>query len=304
MSFFYYYLLLNNINYNNNYNNNNNINYNNNNNINYNNNNNIDYNNNKNNNNNYNYNNTPDFIINNKIGGNNKFNEWLAGLIDGDGYFHLSKSGTARLKIVMDIRDNEVLYKIKHKFGGSIKKVSNGNTLKYQLSNKKGLIVLINSINGLIRNPTRMLQMNQLCKKYNIELIYPKPLNYNNGWLSGFIDSDGSVYYVKESKQIIISASQKNSYLLEPLINLYGGKLYPHNSKKEAFKYVIYRKKEVINLIDNYFIKYPLLSKKQNRLNLVKEFYLYLNNYLNNNNKDIAKFNEFIKLLNKWDTYN
>lgn len=46
------------------------------------------------------------------------FNEWLAGLIDGDGHFILHKSGSARLYIVMDIRDKGALYEILHKFGG------------------------------------------------------------------------------------------------------------------------------------------------------------------------------------------
>lgn len=90
------------------------------------------------------------------------FNEWLAGVIDGDGYFNLSKKGIARFTVVMDIRDKEVLYEIKHKFGGSIYTISNANALRYQLSGKKGLITLINAVNGLIRNPTRMLQMNKL----------------------------------------------------------------------------------------------------------------------------------------------
>jgi len=90
------------------------------------------------------------------------FNEWLAGVIDGDGYFNLSKKGIARFRVVMDIRDKEVLYEIKHKFGGSIYTISNANALRYQLSGKKGLITLINAVNGLIRNPTRMLQMNKL----------------------------------------------------------------------------------------------------------------------------------------------
>jgi hypothetical protein len=42
-------------------------------------------------------------------------------LIDGDGYFGLSKAGYACLEIVMDIRDKHCLYQIKEKFGGSIK---------------------------------------------------------------------------------------------------------------------------------------------------------------------------------------
>ena len=41
---------------------------------------------------------------------NLKFKQWLAGLIDGDGCFLLTKLGYASLKITMDIRDN-MLYK-------------------------------------------------------------------------------------------------------------------------------------------------------------------------------------------------
>jgi len=81
----------------------------------------------------------------------------------------------------MDIRDKKALYEIKHKLGGSIYTIANANALKYQISHKKGLIVLLNGINGLIRNPIRMLQMNKLCVKYGIKLLYPKALTYNNG---------------------------------------------------------------------------------------------------------------------------
>lgn len=229
------------------------------------------------------------------------FFEWLAGIIDGDGYFNLSKGGTARLTITMDIRDKKVLYEIKHKLGGSIYSVANANALRYQLSHKKGLILLLNKVNGLIRNPTRMLQMNKLCAKYGIELLYPKPLIYNNGWFSGFIDSDGSIYFNEQSGQVFISISQKNKYLLEPLIHLYGGRIGISSPKIESFKYVVYRKNELYNLIDNYFSKYPLKSKKSNRLHLIKQFYLVR---ISKNNKDINKLNEWILFKDKWEKYN
>lgn len=231
-----------------------------------------------------------------------KFNEWLAGLIDGDGYFNLSKKGIARLQITISERDKEVLYLIQQKYGGSIRKIANANAYRYQLSNRKGLINLINGINGLIRNPTRMLQMNKLCIKYDIKLIFPQPLTFYNGWLSGFIDSDGSIYLGGGHRQMIISASQKNNYLLEPLIKLYGGKISPHGSK-DAYVYKIYRKLEVLNLIDNYFVKYPLKSKKKERLAMIKDFYYYtLHNYMNS--EDINKFNEWIIFKEKWDKFN
>ena len=231
----------------------------------------------------------------------NSFFEWLAGVIDGDGHFNLSKGGSARLQITMDLRDKKTLYEIKHKLGGTIRPIANANALRYELRHRKGLITLLNNINGLIRNPIRMLQMNKLCVKYNIIFKYPKPLSFNNGWLSGFIDSDGSVYFSEKSGQVFISVAQKNKYLLEPLIHLYGGRIDILSPKIEAFKYIVYRKNELFNLIDNYFSKYPLRTKKLTRLNLIKQFYLVR---ISKNNKDINKLNEWILFKDKWEKYN
>lgn len=252
--------------------------------------------------------------INNKLENNSNketrnlsdigFNEWLSGVIDGDGYFNLSKGGTARLIIAMDIRDKGALYAIKHKFGGSIYTMAKANALKYQISHKKGLINLINAVNGNIRNPIRLLQMNKLCVKYNLEIKEPKPLKFNNGWLSGLLDADGSIYLSDNSKQIFISISQKNKYLLEKLQLVYSGRIYISSPKTEAFKYQIYRKNELFNLIDNYFTKYPLRTLKMNRINLIKEFFI-IRNYNNNTNlNNIEKLNpHWFKFKERWDKY-
>lgn len=117
----------------------------------------------------------------------NPFNEWLAGLIDGDGCFQLSKKGYASLEIVMELRDKHCLYLIKQKFGGSVKLRAGDNHLRYRLHHKIGLLNLIHAINGNIRNPVRLLQLGKICDKYQISLISSKPLNYANGWLAGFL---------------------------------------------------------------------------------------------------------------------
>lgn len=202
------------------------------------------------------------------------FRQWLAGIIDGDGYFLLSKNGYNNCEITMDTRDKKVLYLIQHKYGGSVKQISNAYAFKYILRNRAGLIELINDVNGFIRNPARLLQMNKLCVKFNIELKYANNLTFNDGWLVGFIDSDGSIYYSESSGQVFIGISQKNKYLLEPLINIYGGRVDISSPKIEAFKYVVYRKADLFNLIDNYFSKYHLRTEKMKRVNLIKQFYL------------------------------
>jgi len=105
----------------------------------------------------------------------------LAGVIDGDGDFQTSKKNFSSLKIIMNVKDKSLLYEIKHKYGGSVKGIAGSNALKYKLLNPKGLILLINDVNGLIRNPVRMLQLNRICERFNLELKKPQPLTYNNG---------------------------------------------------------------------------------------------------------------------------
>ena len=201
-----------------------------------------------------------------------RFFEWLAGVIDGDGCFSLSKKGYASLEITTQLRDKKMLYLIKQKFGGSVKLYSGDNYLRYRLHHKKGLVYLIDKINGLLQNPTRILQLGRISIIYDIKLKDPKPLTYYNGWLAGFFDTDGSIYLNDASGQIFITASQKNRFLLEPLVELYGGTIYPM-IKQEAFKWTCFKKKEVLSLVDDYFKFNPCRSEKIMRMNMVNKFY-------------------------------
>jgi hypothetical protein len=117
-----------------------------------------------------------------------------------------------------------------------------------------------------------MLQLDKVCKLYGIELEVSKPLTYYNGWFSGFIDSDGSIYYNEKLDQLILSVTQKNKYLLDPLIKLYSGSIKIIDSR-QAFQYSIYKKQEILNIVDKYLVRYPLISDKRNKISLIKEFY-------------------------------
>ena len=44
----------------------------------------------------------------NRLSSNKKFSQWLAGLIDSDGSFLLSKKGYVSLEITMDVRDERI----------------------------------------------------------------------------------------------------------------------------------------------------------------------------------------------------
>jgi hypothetical protein len=206
------------------------------------------------------------------IKNNKKWNEWLAGLIDGDGSFLLSKKNYASLEITMDIRDEHALQIIKNVYGGSIKLRSNANALRYRLHHKSGLLALINDVNGHIRNSNRLIQLNKILDKYNLYLIYPKKLNYDNGWLSGFFDADGTVTINTTNTQLSISASQKTAEILQPLIELYRGNIYIDNGKSKSFKWYITKREDILNLLE-YFKNSPSRSAKKNRLHLIPKYY-------------------------------
>lgn len=91
------------------------------------------------------------------------FNEWLAGLIDGDGSFQLSNKGYGSLEIVMEIRDKACLDLVADRLGGKVGMKQGVNFVRYRLHNKPGLLRLIDSVNGLIRNPTRIEQLSKIC---------------------------------------------------------------------------------------------------------------------------------------------
>jgi hypothetical protein len=200
------------------------------------------------------------------------FNEWLAGLIDGDGCFLLSKKGYASLEITMDIRDERALQIIKNVYGGSIKLRSGANALRYRLHHKAGLLAIIQNVNGLIRNSNRMVQLNKICEKYNLVFIYPSKLTFDSGWLSGFFDSDGSISINSNNRQLSITVSQKSTELLQPLVEIYGGNIYIDRGSHKSFKWYVTKRENILTLIE-YFKKHPARSAKINRLHLVPEYY-------------------------------
>lgn len=201
-----------------------------------------------------------------------RFNQWLGGLIDGDGCFLLSKKGYASLEIVTELRDKHCLYQIKQVFGGAVQLRAGDNHLRYRLHNRDGLLNLIAAVNGQIRNPVRISQLNKICVAYSQSLVFANPLQYRDGWMSGFFDADGSVYLNLQSDQALITITQKNKLLLDPLKDLYGGEIYALRSA-EAFKWAVYRKDEVINLVNTYFKNYPSRTPKNNRLRLLSQYF-------------------------------
>jgi hypothetical protein len=140
------------------------------------------------------------------------------------------------LSVVMEPRDIACLYKLKQRYGGSVKATSHAKAIRFRLHHKAGILQVINDINGLIQNPVRLIQFRKICTIYNVEVIPSVELKYDSAYLSGLFDTDGSVYFNKESMQVFITVSQKGRELLDILVPVYGGSVYSADKSATAFK--------------------------------------------------------------------
>ena len=94
----------------------------------------------------------------------------MAGLIDGDGHF----SSKQQLVIVFNSHDVDLAYSVKKILGyGHVNKVKDKNAYLFVVSNKDGLIKVLNLINGKLRTISKFNQV-----KNNI-LTNPKYLEEN-----------------------------------------------------------------------------------------------------------------------------
>lgn len=240
-------------------------------------------------------------VLNNN---NNKFNQWLAGLIDGDGYFHVTKDKYLSCEILVELRDERALRQIQNKFGGSIKLRSGVKAIRYRLHNKLGIINLVNAVNGNIRNTKRLVQFNKVCNLLNIPVINPFILTKDNAWFSGFFDADGTINYSFKNKvpQLTISVTNKYYQDIEYYKNILNmGNIYFDKGQNGYFKWSIQSKNDIINYINNYNKLYPSKTIKQKRLLLVKEYYYLINLKAYNQPLNSLLYKSWLNFKNKWE---
>ena len=134
----------------------------------------------------------------------NEFGHYLAGLIDGDGHF----SKAQQLVITFSSPDAFLAYYLKERLGyGNVRKVKDKNAYLLIVSNKKGMLNVINLINGKLKTEHRFNQLvnNILSDKCyaneNINFHRSYSSNFKNHWLAGFSDADAS-FQIKIIKRI------------------------------------------------------------------------------------------------------
>lgn len=176
-----------------------------------------------------------------------QFGYYLAGLIDGDGHF----SSKQQLVIVFNSSDVKLAYFVKKTLGyGHVNKVKDKNAYLFVVSNKDGIIKVLNLINGKLRTINKFNQV-----KNNI-LIYPKYLeenleffinetnNFDNHWIAGFSDADASFQIkiihkkdrLKPEIRLNFQIDQKDNFVLLLMKELFGGNI-GYRKSQDTFYY-------------------------------------------------------------------
>jgi hypothetical protein len=206
------------------------------------------------------------------------FFKWLAGFVDGDGYFgHYEKRNQTSLDIAQASWNLHLLEQLREKFGGSLTKLNRGeksNTYNYRLAKKDNLIQLLHGVNGYIRTTSRTVQFKKFCNLYNITYIEPNVLTPDDPYLAGMFDADGCInlYHtgLNKGRGLTIRMSAKYKSDIECYKTLYNGGITT-STTKDCSEWNIGAQKNVL-FAQEYLVKY-VKSNKSIRLKLVPLFY-------------------------------
>jgi hypothetical protein len=121
------------------------------------------------------------------------FGYFLAGLIEGDGWFGLNQ-----LHIIFSDRDISLAYLIKKRIGhGNIYKMKDKKAVRYICKNYNGIKIILSLINGKLLSNGKYEQLikHNYQKTFNFEILPPiQNLSLDNYWLAGFTQADGCFF--------------------------------------------------------------------------------------------------------------
>ena len=233
-----------------------------------------------------------------------RFNQWLAGLIDGDGSLQVSKAGYSSCEITVALADERMLRIIQNKLGGSIKPRSGVQAIRWRLHNRSGMIDLVNRINGYIRHSSRLVQLNRVCAVIGVELLAPDSLHNKHGWFAGFFDADGTIGYYHKGKynqpQLTLSVTNKLHTDVVHFMTYFGGAIYFDKAQNGYYKWSVQSEESLAAFLE-YTKVSQLKSIKRKRLFLVKEYYRLLGLKAHKASQDTVLHKAWINFNRKWN---
>ncbi len=198
----------------------------------------------------------------------NEFGFFLAGLIEGDGWF-----GKKQLHIIFAEQDVSLAYYIKKQIAyGKVYKIKHLKAVRYICKNTNGLSTILSLINGKLVSDYKYQQLikHNYSEDFNIVVLPPsKTVSLDNFWLAGFSQADGcfqiSVVKSKTHKtgyivKLEYSLKQNDDLPLKLLYNILKmGNLSQYSTGIWCYKSSGFN--TAVNLI-NYFDRFNLFAAK------------------------------------------
>ena len=203
-----------------------------------------------------------------------RFYEWLAGVIDGDGCFLISKKGYASLEITMGLEDLPLLRYIQNKLGGSVKQRSGAKAYRYRLHTREGVLGVLCKVNGNIRNSVRILQLHRLCQHFGIPVQEPTKLTIKNYWFAGFFDADGSIGLTyKDKERVSLRVRVVNKYLVDVKMykEIFGGTIHYNGASNGSYHWTAEAREDLLTILP--YFKGKCRSYKSRRFFLMDEYF-------------------------------
>ena len=206
---------------------------------------------------------------------------FLAGLIDGDGHFN--KLGY--LILVFDANSVSTAYEIKRFIGyGTLSRVPFKKAYSYVLSHRQGRIRVAQLIRHKLRHKNRVSQYNtRFVTKFDLPYSDNlSKLSFENHWLAGFIQSDGSFQIKALHRQdrkniefrIVLQIDQKYRYLLDEIKDCCGGYV-GYRASQDTYYYSSVSFKNVVPLI-HYLDAYCVRGFKNTCYKLWRQCYIII----------------------------
>ena len=277
--------------------------------------------------------------MNKKLMNKELWNEWLAGIVDGDGCFYINKKeNSISFEITTHITDIRVVTNIKNILKvGTVKKRSNSQSVRYRVKAKVAILDILNRLNGKLYNPARVTQFIAACEMVGITpRVTTEPFlmeKKSYAYLAGLIDADGSLVLSvsgstaedsqrsgvhgkitrltnsKTHNQISLKVTTSYKNYAELIQNTFGfGKIYAQkpNRKNKApnslYHWTVTSQQD-FELLYEFLKKFPLKSLKMHRLRLSFLYFKYKRLKYHFKEAGTIEGKTWAKFANSWYKY-
>lgn len=225
----------------------------------------------------------------------NEFGYFLAGLIEGDGWF-----GKKELHIIFAEKDIPLAYYIKKRIGyGNVYKIKDKKAVRYICKKALGLSIILSLINGKLVSKPKYEQLikHNYSEDFNYTILPPSnSITLDNYWLAGFAQADGCFHIsVVKSKTHKTGLSVRLEFSLKqnddvPLKLLYDivkmGNLSKYSSGIWCYKSTGFK---TAALLINYFDKFNVFADKYVSYLKFRKVYIMITNGQHLEEKGITK---------------